>query len=761
MKEKPFATRVGVLLLPVLLACSLMPASVQAARKARERVKEKTEGDFAAGRLLQKAQDLLAAKEYERGVKMLQTLIEQYPESLIRYKAFLALGKHFLEVHNQEEAVRSLGKLKELKKPNEEMDEEQQELYVESLYLTGIAYFQSRQYNAAFPVLRQITRDYPNTVWANQAYYYIGMCHFSQENWNKAIEALSLVGTFVDASSPSVRYVEAGRRFYLKIEDGDLPVLTALGGKVRADLETRSGDKESVLCVPLSGKGDIYIGSVPTEVGVAKPGDQTLQVLSDDAITTTYTDENTVRGERNIQRSYVAEVVSSGTLGFTLGTFESSASAAFLGQPLYLLVSDADRDTSPEAETVKVKVFSRYAVVQAEEGEADAPRGIDVEKLLRKEKDKDEEQFKVRDEVTIELRELGDAPVHTGMFGGRVLVQGVAEEVAGDKSDSVLSSALNDEVVASYIDSRHLGGSYAREVLARTSVAGEIDARPRATQNIVFDETIKARKNLVEAAAYLELGRIFRSMGLLQGARERCNQGLQNVEPVIRTEVPIPADLKERSFQLKWELQLAMGEYAAAIATCQFFNRLYPDSPLVDHALMEIGNAHLEKKNFADAIGVFRQILQLPASQVKAEAQFRIAQALESDEAAPAAALAKAIPEYQACAERFPDSEFAGPSLAKLIDYHVATKDYGQANALLEQIAQDYPDARFMDNMLIKWVIVAYSMGDVAKAKDKCSQLLFEYPSSPHAAKAKTILPKIEEKVRKASPSTKAVDEGN
>ena len=35
--------------------------------------------------------------------------------------------------------------------------------------------------------------EYPNTIWANQAYYYIGMCHFQRRSWSNAIEALNLV----------------------------------------------------------------------------------------------------------------------------------------------------------------------------------------------------------------------------------------------------------------------------------------------------------------------------------------------------------------------------------------------------------------------------------------------------------------------------------------------------------------------------------------------------------------------------------------
>ena len=82
------------------------------------------------------------------------------------------------------------------------------------------------------------------------------------------------------------------------------------------------------------------------------------------------------------------------------------------------------------------------------------------------------------------------------------------------------------------------------------------------------------------------------------------------------------------------------------------------------------------------------------------------------------------------------------------MDYHVEMRDFAQAGELLAQIFKDHPDASFLDAMLLKWVLVAYGSGDYAKARDKCAQLLFEYPGSPYADKAKQILPKIEAKLK-------------
>ena len=51
----------------------------------------------------------------------------------------------------------------------------------------------------------------------------------------------------------------------------------------------------------------------------------------------------------------------------------------------------------------------------------------------------------------------------------------------------------------------------------------------------------------------------------------------------------------------------------------------------------------------------------------------------------------------------------------------------------------------FLDEMLYKWTMLAWAMGDISKSYDKCSQLIFEYPSSPYAANAKKLLEKIKQ----------------
>jgi outer membrane protein assembly factor BamD (BamD/ComL family) len=711
-----------------------------------ERAVRQSRGNYAARRLVLTAQELLQAREDERAVKMLETVTERYPKDPIRFEAFLVLGKHYLKKHKELEAITSFRKLKGLHKAGETLTGHNRGLYLQSLYHTGVAFYQLRQYGKAFPVLRRITNEFPNTIWANQAYYFIGRSHFALSNWNKAIDSLNYVGTFVTDEGDALDCVEAGRTFFVKIEDADLPTQHRLGKQITVRLSTGSGDRETAICSPLGEDSEVFIGSLSTEVGEAKPNDKILQVLGGDQITVDYVDDNTEKGEKDVPRKAVVKVVSTAILDFTLGTYEGRAGAAFIGQPCFVAVTDVDLDSTAGQDSLKLKLVSRF--IKESETERPSP--------TLEFNEPQQVDWQIRDEVDMTLSELGTKqPLHTGRFRGKVMLALAGENQKANRTDQILSCRVEDEVVAIYVDELHIGGNSPREVVARVKVAGELQNRPRATQPYVSDPVLKARKHLVEGEAFLELGRIFKGMGLEAGASEKCDLGLLLIDGIVTTNVSIPSSIRERAFQVKWNLEITKGDFRSAMATCRAFNNLFPDSPYVDAALMGMGRVKFEEADYDTALMFFRQVLALKTSEAKAEAQFMIAQSTErteliqpDDSDEKSELTAKTITQYQLVADRYPESPYAGKALAKVIDYYVNTRDYAQADEMLSQVFKDYPDAQFLDQMLLKWTIVAYRMGDFRKSHQKCSRLIFEYPNSSFAEEAKKILPRIERKLK-------------
>ena len=67
----------------------------------------------------------------------------------------------------------------------------------------------------------------------------------------------------------------------------------------------------------------------------------------------------------------------------------------------------------------------------------------------------------------------------------------------------------------------------------------------------------------------------------------------------------------------------------------------------------------------------------------------------------------------------------------------------------MESVFNDYPDAAFLDEMLMLWANVGYRMGDNETAKAKLRKLIFDYPTSKYVSEARKKLAGIEAEAEK------------
>jgi TolA-binding protein len=763
----------------------LLPAPAPAAEGQRRAAVDRS--DLLARRQFRTALGLMESGESERAVRMLQQILDGYPTSQVKWDVYLALGKHALyEQAQPKAAIDSLKRVTELEQVRREealpaaraeaqeagaaapatvaevtLSPQDAELVVESLYHTGVAFYYLNTYNQAFAHLRRVTRDYPNSVWANQAYYYIGMAHFLQKNWTKAVKYLSLVGTFVDPEAENATLVEAGQRLFVRIVDNDLAILYKQGGHAEVTARSRSGDEVTTRLIPLSPSEGLFIASVPTELGVVNAEDRRLQITGGDQITVTYVDSNTQGGEENVTRTFLVDVVSTANIGFTDATYEGKADFVQINKKAYLSLKDADLDTGPEQQSVTYRVVTRFKELQAETGDdvfADDFAALSAtnepEEVWR---DRDEVRLTLTEQQTpVEIDETTGEPVagaqenpifHTSRFNGSVDIIAYEPGSTVDRSDMFLQAQQGDQVHIVIEDDRHVEGDFSRVVEVSLNVLGEFDATIRPQGQSSDDARLQAEKNTIEAEAFLELGKIFNGMGLEELGKVRLDQGLQRVNEVIKDDLA-PPEFLEQAFRLRWELQLEGSDLDGAIATCLAFNQAFPDSRFADEALLSIGKTYLAGEQYFQAVGVFEQILALEVSDAKPEAQYLIAETkFKQASATEGGNIEVAIPYYKKVAETYPDSSFAGESLARQIEYYIRKKDYIQGNDLLEQVFIDHPDKSWLDGMLRYWVVLSFRMGDFRKSKEKAEQLIFEYPDSPHVSKVTEFLPAIEKRL--------------
>ena len=742
------------------LATTIFPifASAQEEEAPSERPRvSATEVDPQAKHLFDKAMELMDYKQHERGLAMLNSIVRDNQGTIIAHRAHMAMGKHFLEQRATADALNHFMLLTRVLAPvpGEKQTEDEISLYQESLFQSGLTQYTAGQYAAAFPMFRRLTEVAGKTSWANQAYFYIGMSHYHMGNWNKAIDSLSLVGTEVaDTEGDDLGRIEIGQRFYAKIVDADVPVMRKLNQPVQALVKVSSGDSEVITGVPVPGKDNEMLASAPTALGAAKASDGILQMVGGDTLEVTYIDDSTLDGQKGVSRNGKVRAVSTGTVGFYLGDNSTPAYIAYPGQPQVVMLRDADLDTSGSAQSITLTVKSLFKTEAKDAAKSDEM--LDIFAL----KDDEKDQWVERDSITVTLTETGEgSEIRTGIFLGKIPLSPLTEGVEPTNKDQILHTAELDELSISYTDDVHLYGDEPRTSESRIKVSGSVNSGVTADQYVVFEELLKARKSSVEAEALVGLGSIYKDMGLDQRAAERANESLNKIDPIIVNRQKLPGDLVEQAFKLKWESELLKNDFTSAMATCLAFNRLYPESVLADQALMTLGRSLADRGEYKQSVAVYNRVLDLENPISAAEAQFRIGEVLakEAEELTaaadehnskwgkaglnPATALqtrmGPAILAYQKTYQAYPESSYAAEALGRVVRHYVETDSFAQAAGLLESVFAEYPDAAFLDEMLLLWANVAFRMNDNETAKAKLQQLLFDYPTSQYVAEAR------------------------
>ena len=724
-------------LFAVALCAPVLWSPAQEAESAARRPAAAARDELRARRMTESALELLRAGQHERGVSMLEAVSDMFPESEARFRAAMELGRHHLE---RSQFERALAALSEARNATDEAAQ------AEAWFLTGRAHFLRANYNEAFAALRRVINDYPASEQTNLAYDLIGQAHFQQGRWGKAVEAFQLVGTAVPASlleADEVR-VEAGQRLFVKVHDRDLRILSRLGERLYVTLEAaESGDREEVELRRLGRSGEDWIASVMMVPEPSEPNDGVLTVRGGEVITVTYIDRNNAAGEVDVPLTTRVRVVSTGVVSITDGAYNRSVRGVFAGQPAYVRLMDLDLDVTPRPDSAEVEVVAMYKVEREEE--TTLPQQLDVETMDDAEP---EEEWEERGRITLRLQETAN---HSGEF--RNFFRPVLPEHATG-ADGELPVRAGDHVEVRYLDETHMQGDEPQLRTARAEVVVGGSTEPQSIVSEANDVHTQAQKLLIEAQLLHRWAGIFKEVGLDESAFNRAEEGLDKVEEImaLTARQSLNRDVLEQAFAVRWDLYLVQDRLDRAIATCMALVELFPDTTLVDRAFMNIAHARAatgELEDMREAIRVYRSVLELPQSAYQAEAQFRIGEVTEEmirHNLRPGQEpnLAPAMLEYQRCAELFPHSPFAGESFNRIINFHITQRDYLRSVELMDRVMQDYPDAPWMDEILVKWGVVAFRMGNRNVALQKFMQVLEEYPNGSAATQARNFLQRIQ-----------------
>ena len=713
--------------------------------------------DRAAKKLIEAGDARYDADEIPKAIEIWKSVIERYPKSRLRFDAQMRLGNYYLERDRSYDRARTHF---ESVTVEDNRDDTQQ---AEATLKTGICYYHARNYGKCFQVMRDVVEKFPVSPQVNEAYYYIGLGHFQLAHYSRAIAALEKVGTTLSGDDSQERKLEAGKRFFVKIEDADLAVLES-GEAVEVRCKVASGDEETLQCFPVGRNVRLVLGSLPTKLGQPSPGNGTLEIRGGDSIEVTYLDRHTADKSQDKPVTQQIKVVGNGLTAITDGAFAESLRGVVLGKSVNLRVIDADHDTTNAADklTVDVAIY-RPKTDQELEAEAAAIAGqaagagagptppatatAPATPPPNVELDDDGkpklEKFKLLDSIVVTLNEaaLGEeSDIHTGMFQGSVPVVKADKVIAGDDT---LQALPGDEIRVTYRDEVNTREGVQTVLTTAKCLEGNIGG-VRVTRAVITDQELRIQTQLKTSDALLNIGNRYKEFGLKDKAEEKYDQALSVCEEIMEDARRLGGTLLEQTYVQLWRIYFERDNLDLAAAMCQRLQNEFPNSGFVDDALLQLGEVARKQGNFNRAIGIFTRIVNMPKSQLRGEAQFGVAECYEQMATAVEGPTAtqlqdRSFQEFKKVYDQFPDSGRVGEAVAKMANYYYQQKDFARAIDTFETVLTNHPDAKFLDVILFNYGRCLYRMDRKVEAKRRFDQLIADFPESPLAADAKKI----------------------
>lgn len=751
----------SALLLTLPLFISAYSSTADAQPPARGSLVE----DRAAKKLVAAGDARFDAEELTKAVEIWQSVIERYPRSKLRFDAHMRLGSYFLERDRAYEQARVQY---EAASSEENTNEAQRS---EATLKMGICFYHLRNYGKCFQLMRGVIETFPTSPEVNQAYYYIGLGHFQLAHYSRAIVALERVGTTLSTSASDGNKLEAGKRFFIKIEDADLAVLDPTAS-VAIQCVSSGGDSETIECFSVGRNVRLVLGSISSRLGVPYPENGILEIKGGDTVTVTYLDEHTA--DKTLNRPIIAKVnvVGDGVVAITDGAYEETLNGVVLGKTINLRISDPDLDTSDNSDTLPATI-EVYRLKTDEEIEDEMiSTGTNPTSTETTVSESDTiDRYKQVDSVIVSLVEailtetqkgvsigndtntvieptaargetLDDAkqPVHSGVFHGGVQLTKLEKPIIGDKQ---LQAMPGDQIRFAYVDQTNSSGEPQHLSAKARCLEGNIGG-VRITRANISDQELRVQTQLKTASAMTKIGNRYKEFGLKTKAIEKYDGALAVCEEIMVDARRLGGRLLEETYVQFWHIYFEMDRLELAATMCQRLQREFPNSAFVDDALLQLGEVAKEQKDYRRAIGIYTRLVNMEDSLLRGEAQYGIAEAYErmaetGNDNGRTALMERAFQEYKKVFDHFPESGRVGESVARMAEHYYEREDYQRALDTFENVLDNHPDAKFLDVILFNYGRCLYRMDRKAEARKRFDQLIGDFPESPLANDAKQI----------------------
>jgi TolA-binding protein len=383
--------------------------------------------------------------------------------------------------------------------------------------------------------------------------------------------------------------------------------------------------------------------------------------------------------------------------------YENPVERLHVGEKLFLMVADADRDTSDERDSATV-------VIATERGEQET---VQIEETL----------------------------AHSGVFTGSFVLRAADQPTPGNlkPEEPAVETYFGDTLRVRYVDPAASTEDGTLQVEAVIPVVVGTDGLVAAFSKTFNDENLAVETKFHVAESYFEL---FKSHKALQRQEEQTadlEAGRRVLEEVME-DYPDPKYVPRIAYLLG-QFSQELGEWDAAVDSYELIVRQYPDHSLAPDAQYKLAQAHEEAGDFDAALEAYVTLAATyPKSPLIANVMIRISDHFYKNNVFDVAAQVG-----ERFVEKFDSHEHASRMAFRVGQCHVKAEKFADAGAAFDRFVKQFPDAPLAPDAYF-WAGESYRLArNNREAYRRYNKCRWDFPESEAAkyARGRLALPEM------------------
>ncbi|HTN76222.1 MAG TPA: tetratricopeptide repeat protein, partial [Pirellulaceae bacterium] len=428
-----------------------------------------------------------------------------------------------------------------------------------------------------------------------------------------------------------------------------------------------------------------------------------LNITGKDIVTATYNDKLRPQGAA-VDLAAKGRLVTAGELAVTDRDYEKPVTQLHVGERLYLLVNDADRDATDARDSVTIEIMT-------ERGEK-------------------------------EVVELAETLAHSGVFTGSFLLKAVDKPTPGNLSpqDAEIESYFGDTLRIKYADTTKPGGETASgDIVREVPVVVGTDGLIAAFTKTFHDDNLAVETKFRIAESYFELFKSHKSLARGDEQKTDLEAGRRVLREVME-DYPDP-QYAPRVAYLLGQFAQELQQWDEAIRAYETIIRQFPEHSLAADAQYKLAQAYEESGEFDQALEAYVTLAATyPKSPLIAGVMIRISDYFYKQEDYTVAAQVG-----EKFLEKFPDDARAPRMAFRVGQSFYKQKRYKEAGNAFDRFSKLFPDDALAADSFF-WSGESFRMGgSTSEAFRRYNFCHWKHPSSEAAkyARGRLALPEM------------------